>query len=387
MDPFADVELDDLRRRTGTKWTRYGPDVIPAWIADADLPVCPVIADAVLAAVARGDLTYPPDDAPDEVAAAFVERMSVRHGWSPDPAGVILVADLVQAFSLAVDHLSEPGEGVLLQTPCYPPFLEEIAALERRLVPSAWTRTDHGWDPDLDHMAEFAMSRRGGVLVLVKPHNPTGRVWRCDELTEVARIAEDADLVVISDEIHAELIHDDHVHVPFASMGTEAAARTITLTSASKSFNSPGLRCGVMHLGPGARLEPLRRVRPSQIGQINNLGMAGTLAAWRNGGAWLESFRLAMTGRRDAFAAMLDDLLPGVEWIPPEATYLAWLDCGALELGDDPAQWFLDHALVALSSGPTFGAGGRGYARLNLATSPGVLSEIVERMVTALDLR
>ncbi len=387
MDPFADVELDDLRLRTGTKWSRYGPDVVPAWIADADLPVCPVVADALAATVARGDLTYPADDAPDLVAAAFVERMSARHAWSPDPTGVVLVADLVQAFSLAVDHLSEPGEGVMLQTPCYPPFLEEIAALERRLVPSAWTRTTDGWEPDLDHMAEFAMSRQGGVLVLVNPHNPTGRVWRRDELAEVARIAEDADLVVISDEIHAELIHDDHVHVPFASISVEAAARTITLTSASKSFNTPGLRCGVMHLGVGPQLEPLRRIRPSQIGQINNLGMAATVAAWRDGDAWLEDFRLAMTSRRDSFAAMLDDLLPGIEWRAPEATYLAWLDCRALELGVDPAEWFLEHAHVALSSGPTFGSGGLGHTRLNLATSPGVLSEIVERMVTALDLR
>jgi cystathionine beta-lyase len=384
-DPLAGVTVERLRRRTGRKWSRYGDDVVPAWIADADCDPPPVAVAAIEALLERGDLTYPHDDYPRWIAEAFAARMRDRYGWSPDPDGVVVVTDLVQAVSLIVDHLSEPGDGVAIQTPCYPPFLEEIAALERQVVPSAWIRTDRGWEPDLDHLAEFAAQRPGGVVLLVNPHNPTGRAWRRDELEELAGIALDRRLVVVSDEIHAELTYDDHEHVPFASLDPNLAERTITLTSTSKSFNLPGLRTAVMHLGDGAALEPVRRIRRTQIGTTSTPGMAATLAVWRDGETWLEDFRSGLAARRDELTAMLDEHLPEIRWVRPEATSLAWLDCSALQL-DDPGQFFLERALVALSPGHEFGPGGAGHVRLNFATGPSVLSEIVERMVTALDL-
>ncbi len=385
-DPLACVTVETLRAREGRKWSRFGPDVIPAWIADADCAVPPVARQAILDLLDRGDLTYPHDDATEWVAEAFAARMAERYGWMPSPDGVVLVTDLVQAVSLAVDHLSAPGDGVVLQTPCYPPFLEEIAALERQVIPSAWIRTAAGWEPDFDHLAESAAQRPGGVVILVNPHNPTGRVWRRDELEELAAIAIEHHLVVVSDEIHAELVHDDHRHVPFASLGDDVASRTITLTSTSKSFNLPGLRTAVMHLGPGEQLEPVRRIRPTQIGNVSNPGVAATLAVWRDGGPWLEAYRRGLTARRDELAAMLDEHLPMIDWVLPEATSLAWLGCAALGLDRDPGEFFLERALVGLSPGPEFGPGGTGYVRLNFATGPTVLTEIVERMVTAVDL-
>jgi len=385
-DPLEALTVEHLRRRTGKKWSRYGPDVIPAWIADADCGPPPAARAAIEELLDRGDLTYPHDDVASWVADAFAGRMSDRYGWSPDPAGVVLVTDLVQAVSLVVDHLSEPGDGVAIQTPCYPPFLEEIAALERQVVPSAWIRTEQGWEPDLDHLAEFAARRPGGVVLLVNPHNPTGRAWRRHELEALGELVLDHRLVVVSDEIHAELVHDGYEHVPFASLGAELADRTITLTSTSKSFNLPGLRTAVMHLGSGGVLEPVRRIRRTQIGTVGNTGIAATLAVWREGDAWLEAYRLGLARRREELSGMLAEHLPEIRWVPPEATSLAWLDCSGLELGRDPGQFFLERALVALSPGPEFGPGGVDHARLNFATGPAILSEVVERMVTAVDL-
>jgi cystathionine beta-lyase len=385
-DPLVGITVEAMRCRTGKKWARYGPDVIPAWIADADCAPPPPARAAIEELLEHGDLTYPNDRCDVLLAEAFARRMSQRYGWSPDPDRVVVVTDLVQAVSLVVDHLSEPGDGVAVQTPCYPPFLEEIAALERQVVPSAWIRTDHGWEPDLDHLAEFAAERPGGVVLLVNPHNPTGRVWRRAELEQLAALVLDHALVVVSDEIHAELTYERHQHIPFASLGPEVAARTITLTSTSKSFNLPGLRTAVMHLGDGEALEPVRRIRRTQIGTTSNPGMAATLAVWADGDAWLEGFRRGLTDRRAELTAMLTEHLPQVRWVPPEATSLAWLDCSELGLPSDPGEFFLDRALVALSAGPAFGPGGAGHVRLNFATGPAVLSEVVERMVTALDL-
>lgn len=387
LDPLEGLTVEQLRRRTGKKWSRYGPDVIPAWIADADCDPPPAARAAIEELLDRGDVTYPHDAVTGRVADAFAGRMRDRYGWSPDPAGVVLVTDLVQAVSLVLDHLSEPGDGIAIQTPCYPPFLEEVAALERQVIPSAWIRTEHGWEPDLDHLAEFAQRRPGGVVLLVNPHNPTGRVWRRDELEALAGLALDHGLVVVSDEIHAELVLDHHQHIPFASLSPEIAERTITLTSTSKSFNLPGLRTAVMHLGDGPALEPVRRIRRTQIGTVGNPGIAATLAVWRDGDEWLEGYRSGLVRRRDELAEMLAEHLPEVRWVPPEATSLAWLDCSALGLGEDPAEFFLERALVALSCGRDFGPGGVGHVRLNFATGPAILSEVVERMVTAVDLR
>ncbi len=393
---FAFSSIETLRKRRGRKWSLHGSEVVPAWIADADVDICPPVDRALRALLDRGDVTYPIEDITTPVAEAFVARMADRYGWHPDPSGVVLVADLVQAVSLAIDHLSVPGDGVMLQTPCYPPFLQEIAALERVVIPSPWRRTADGWEPDLDQIAEHAARSPGSVFVLVNPHNPTGRVWTTDELEALAQLVADYELIVISDEIHAEFTHTDtgesgrgtgeHQHIPFAMIDPVVAERTITLTSTSKSFNLPGLRCAVMHLGSGVALEPIRRVRATQIGQISNMGQLATLTAWAEGHDWLEDFRSAVGERRDQAVYLLAELLPEVLWVPPQATYLAWLDCRGLAVGDDPAQFFLDRARVALSPGHEFGPGGAGHVRINLATSASILGEIFERMVTAVDI-
>lgn len=383
-DPFGSGDLDALHRRDGTKWSMHGDDVIGAWIADSDSIVCPVVRAAIDDLLDRGDLTYPHADAPLRLAEAFASRQERLWGWRPDPAGVVAMSDVIAPMSIAIDRLTLPGSGVILQTPAYPPFINELENLGRRILPHPWEVDDGVWRVDLDALDELA--GHAEALVLVNPHNPTGRVWRREELESVAEVVLRHDLVVISDEIHAEMGFTGLPHVPFATLSDEVAGRTVTLTSASKSFNFAGVRCAVMHLGGSARLDPIRRIPIAQLGQVSNVGFAATLAAWADGDEWLGTVMSSLAQRREQLGSLLADLLPDVAWIPPDATFLAWLDCSPLDLPNDPAQFFLERALVALNSGPTFGPGGTDRVRLNFATGPSVLAEILERMVTALDL-
>jgi cysteine-S-conjugate beta-lyase len=231
-------------------------------------------------------------------------------------------------------------------------------------------------------MAEDVARHGCRVLLLVNPHNPTGRVFDRAELTAIAEVAERHDLVVISDEIHADLAYEPHRHVPFASLGPEAAARTVTITSATKAFNLAGLRCSVAHVGDHRVREALAAQPPLLFGEVSSLGVLATLAAWREGDDWLTEARATLERNRALVAAGLP---PGVRHHPPEAGYLAWLDCP--DLGPDPAEFFLTEARVLLSPGPDFGPGGEGFARLNFATSGPLLEEILRRLNDAVEVR
>ncbi len=386
-DPFDAVTLEQLRRRTGTKWSSYAADVIPAWVADSDAPMCPAVRSAIEGVLDAGDLGYPERALPALVGEAFAERMDVQFGWRADATLVRPVTDVVHAFSWLIDRYTATGDGVVLQAPVYPPFIEAVDRLERRLAFHELARDDRlGWRLDPEGV-EAAVDDHTRVLVLVNPHNPTGRCFTSDELRAFGEVAIAHDLVVVADEIHAELTHTAHHHIPFASLGSEFAARTITLSSVSKAFNLGGLRGAVVHFGSSELMERWDEIPAFHLGEVSTPSMVASIAAWRDGGAWLDDMRAALTARRDRVAAFIAEHLPDLCWWPPQATYLAWLDMTTYELGDDPAAFFETQARVALSHGPEFGPPGRGFVRLNFATTVGVLDEVLERMVTALDHR
>ena len=383
-DPLS-LPLDVLRSRTGDKWGRYGPDVIPAGLADMDVATAPPARRAIEDLLDRNDLGYAADGLPDQVADAFARRMSERFGWFADPTGVRVLTDLVQGLSLCIELFSEPGDGVVVQTPCYPPILSEIEALGRRTVAHE-LRSESEWRLDADELAGL-VDPNTPLLMLVNPHNPTGRCFTREELEAVGEVAIERDLIVVSDEIHQDLVWDGRIHVPFASLSAEIASRTVTLNSAAKSFNLAGLRCGLAHFGSPALADCFDTFPATQRGGPSVVGMAATLAVWSDDSSWQTDVLAALHSRRDQVTVFLADHLPDVGYLPPEATYLAWLDFRALGLGDDPGTFFEERALVALRDGPEFGHPGLGRARLNFATSEAVLAEILERMVTALDLR
>ncbi|GII02892.1 MalY/PatB family protein [Planobispora takensis] len=381
---FDNLDVEELRRRPMVKWADAGPGVLPAWVADMDFHVAAPVREALVREIDTA-LGYPLwDDRPEAnpLRAAFTERMTRLYGFSPDPSHVRVFTELIQALQVVLHVATRPGDAVAMHTPAYPPFLKTLTDMDRRLVPVPMTDDGDGWSFDPDRLAGDVARHGCRALVLVNPHNPTGRVLTRDELGGIAEIAARHDLLVISDEIHSDLVYEPNRHIPFASLGEEAAGRTVTLTSASKAFNLAGLRCSVAHIGDARVREALRAQPPLLFGEVSTLSVLAALAAWRDGDGWLAEARQTLARNRDLVAEALP---AGIRHHSPEGTYLAWLDCRELGLGPDPAAFFLDRAGVMLSHGPDFGPGGEGFARLNFATSGPILEEILRRMRKAVD--
>lgn len=383
-DDLDDLDIAWLRAKPGAKWSSVGADVLPAWVADMDFPAPAPVRAALTRFIAGADLGYPNWSGTSPLAGAFSDRMSRRFGWHPDPAHVREFTDIICGLQVVLHLVTEPDDAVAMHVPAYPPFLDALRRMRRRLVPIAMERGPTGWAFDPDEFADRARREGCGALILVNPHNPTGRVLTSAELTALAAVTVEHDLTVIADEVHADLVYDPHRHVPFASLGPEVAARTVTLTSATKAFNLAGIRCAVGHLGPAAVRDALAGQPRQLFGEVSVLGVEATLAAWRDGDGWLEEVRRRLDRNRRLLAADLTARLPELGVDPPEGTYLAWLDLRRLGLGVDPAAFLLDHARVQLMPGPVFGPGGEGFARLNFATSKTLLHELLDRVVAAL---
>lgn len=375
------VDLPYLARRDGEKWAHAPAGVLSAWVADMDFPVLPAVREALVRR-ATTDLGYPAwfdDSDGGPLGEVYAARTARRFGVTPEPAHVRMFTDVNQAMAATLHVATEPGDAVLLHTPITPPFTDVIERLGRRTLAVPIERGTHGWEVDLDRTA--ALARRSRVLFLVNPHNPTGHVFRHDQLARLAELACRHDLLVVSDEVHADLVYAPHRHIPFFSLGEEVAGRTVTLTSGSKAFNLAGIRCAVAHVGNVKVRDALDAQRGLLFGQVSALAVAALGAAWTRGDAWLDEV-LALLERNRRY--LLAHLPPEIGYLPPDATYLAWLDCGRLGLRVEPWVFFRDSAKVLLFAGSAFGAGHAVAARLNFATSGQVLREMVDRIAAAL---
>ncbi len=382
-DSQLSADLARLRCSAGVKWSRFPADVLPCWIADMDLPTAPVVRDALSALVERGDFGYH-FQAASAIPATFSRWMAERHGWWPNESHVRVFCDVLQAVDLALWLGTQPGDGVVLLTPVYPPFFECITGIGRRVVDCPLDPA--GWRIDAARL-EACIDDRTTALLLCSPHNPTGRVFTREELSAVAEVAERHDLLVISDEIWADVVFSGSHHTPFASLSGAAEARTITAAAASKTFNMAGLRCAVAHIGVSEIERRIAELPAHLLGAAGSPGAIATHIAWTEGGPWVDETIVFLEAQRDHLMARLAAELPGVGATTPEATYLAWLDLRAYDLGDDPAGWLLANAKVALGPGPDFGEHGRGFARLNFATTRALLDEAVDRIIAALEGR
>jgi cystathionine beta-lyase len=377
----TDFDIPTLRARRTNKWHKFPDDVLPAWVADMDFGVAPSVTAAMKRLTDNQEYGYAAREG--VLAAAFARRMQRRFGWTVDPANVVALGDLVQATFSSVMAFSEPGDGILLQLPSYPPFMAAINDTGRRLLANPMRDNGTRWVLDLAAY-ETAPDPRARVLTFCHPQNPTGRAYSRAELEAVAAFAIRHDLVVVSDEIHADIVYPGNTHIPLASLSPEIAARTITITSATKSFNIPALRCAVMYFGtPDLKARFFARIPARLLGSPGVTGVDATVAAWDDGQPWFDEIMAQLQANRDWLAQTIGSELPGVTMRLPEATYLAWLDCTALKLPCSAGQFFLDKARVGLNFGETFGPQYGGFARLNFATPTPVLREIVARMAAA----
>lgn len=378
-DPFGfeTLDLDWLRAKQGAKWHRH-PGQLAAWVADMDFRPAPVVTDALHRFVDAGDLAYPDWKTPmagTPVRDLFVDRCNRRYGWQIDAHDTREFVDVVQAVQVFLHVCTQPGDGVVVLMPSYPPLVHSVTGTGRRLI--GHEIDGDSWDLDaLDRRLAVEPAR---VLLLCHPHNPTGHAFRPSELQRLAAIAQAHDLLIISDEIHADLTYAPAVHRPIAM---DAPDRTVTLHSASKAFNLAGMRYAVAHIGSASARERLHGLPDHLLGAVSVPAAVASHAAWSTGDEWLTEAMRHLDRNRWLLGDLLADYLPAVRYTPPEATYLAWLDCRALEMAAEPFEVFRAGG-VQLSPGPDFGPQGTGFVRLNFATSSTILRDIVQHMASA----
>jgi cystathionine beta-lyase len=301
------------------------------------------------------------------------------------PDAVVLIPGVIPGFNVAGRVLAAPGDGLVLQTPVYPPILRAASSigLTREEAPLA-RRPDGSYAVDID-VFSAAIRERTRFLLLCNPHNPVGRVFTREELTSLAQVCLRRGLAIVADEIHCELTLGSHRHTPIASLDPEIAERTITLMAPSKTFNLAGLKCSVAVI-PNAKLrEKFVAGRVDLVQTVNVFGYTAAFAAYRDGQPWLDELLRYLEANRDFVTEYVRTRLPGVAFAPPEATYLAWLDCRhAGDAGRDPFTFFLERARVALNDGTLFGPGGAGFVRLNYGCPRSMLAKALDRMREAL---
>ena len=374
------AELSLLRRRCSKKWSRYPADVLPVWLAEMDFPLAEPIARRLVERIELADLGYPALAADHPLPSVFAEWAGREWNWPVDPADVAIIPDVMRGVEMCLKAFSAPGDGVIVFPPIYPPFLESIADYDRVPVHCPVTPDGEGWALDLDAVRS-GLAAGARLILLCSPHNPTGHVPPAAELRALAGLADRYDAVIVSDEVHAPLVYDGFTHTPIATLGDEVAARTVTLFSASKAWNLPGLRCALAVAGPRLRAV-LNRLPRRFANGTGILGMEAAVAAFQEGSPWLTRIRARLDANRGAVARLLAEQVPQIRYRVPDAGYLAWLDC--TELGwTNPAERFLAEGRVALNSGLDFGPGGEGHARLNFATPEPILREAVRRIAAA----
>jgi cysteine-S-conjugate beta-lyase len=366
---FDDLSLGELRRRRSAKWRAVDPDVLPVWVAELDVPLAPAVTRVLREAVDTGDTGYA---FPVDLAPAFAGFAARRWGWSVDVARCWPVADVMVGVAEALRYLTAPGDGVVVCPPVYHPFFDVPAEHDRVVVQVPLTGSGA---LDLSGI-DAALAAGATAVLLSSPHNPTGRVWTAGELQALDDVVRARGAVVVSDEIHAPLTLAGAVFTPYLAGGDREA---VAVVSASKAFNLAGLKAALLVAGSPAVADRLAAV-PEQVAyRCGHLGVLATVAAWRDGDAWLDALLAHLDRNRRLLAELLPD---GVGYAPPQASYLAWLDLRGLGLGS-PAAHLLEHGRVALVEGSDFGAPGAGFARLNLGTTRAVLEEAARRVRVA----
>ncbi|MCX7682792.1 MAG: PatB family C-S lyase [Anaerolineae bacterium] len=373
--------FDQVIERRGTdslKWCTYGDDVLPLWVADMDFRAPEPVIRALHERVEHGVFGYAVP--PPALREVIVERLQRLYGWEVSPDHLVFLPGVVTGFNLVCRAIAVPGEGVLVQTPVYPPILRAPADAGLVCEEMELTRQEDGqYEVDFDRF-ERTITGRTRVFILCNPHNPVGRVFRREELERMAEICLRHHIVICSDEIHCDLVFPGHQHVPIATLSPEVAGHTITLISPSKTFNIPGLKCAVA-IVPNADLRRrLKATHADWAHEVNVLGYTAALAAYRDGQPWLEQVLAYLERNLEFLLRYVEEHLPGISMARPEGTYLAWLDCREAGIQGNPARFFLEHARVALSNGAEFGRGGAGFVRLNFGCPHATLVEALERM-------
>jgi cysteine-S-conjugate beta-lyase len=377
------------RRESGSaKWddadALFGAeDVLPMWVADMDFPAPQPVLDALHSRIGHGIFGYPASrrDAMLESVTGWLAR---RHGWVVEPEWLATTSGVVSGIHLSVQSFTEPGDEVIIQPPVYHPFFDCVRNHGRILVENPLLPENGSYRFDLEDLERKARSAK--LLILCSPHNPVGRVWSREELEGVADIARRNKLLVVSDEIHGDLIFRPHRLIPFGSLANIPPEKVVTFAAPSKTFNLAGLAASIAIIpDPVLRQRFVSNQKTLGVGKSNFLGLVALEAAYRHGEPWLEELLTYLEGNARYLAEYARREWPGIAVDIPEGTYLAWLDCRGLGMTEEELHdFFFKKARVALNRGSQFGREGRGFMRLNFGTPRALLDQGLERITQAL---
>ncbi len=382
-------EIIDRRSTNSIKWTAYDPDVLPMWVADMDFRAPEPIRAAIARMVEHGIFGY--DHISKSLRETVASRMKKLYNWEIDPESIVPTTGLVSGFFAAAQAFCQPGEGYVIQPPVYMPFNDlqknyGIIRQEAQLVKVAQNgilRYEIDWDG-----FDSAFNRDGSptrMFLLCSPHNPTGVIYSPAELTRMAETCAKHNAVIVSDEIHSELLLGGAKHTPIATLDPEIARRTVTLIAPSKTFNIAGLFCGFAIVPDPDLRKQFAHTVELMTQHVTGISYAAAEAAFSGAcDDWLTDLRAYLTANRDTLVSYVQQNLPGVKITVPDATYLAWLDCAELNLPEGPYKFFLEKARVALNKGEAFGTGGENCVRVNFGTPRATLLEGLERMKASL---
>lgn len=376
-----DIKPETLIRRGDEKWSSHPENIIPVDSSDIDYPVCDSIKEALLSTVSLSGLGYPLET--DELATLLSKRMAKRYGIVYETENIVFTSDVMQAIYICIETNTAPGDSVIVFSPQYPPLKQAIEELGRKTIEVPLLTIDGKYIVDVNSLKRHAPMCR--ALLICHPHNPTGHVMTSTEMNAVAEIAIEHDLLILSDEVHQEFIWSDYGYIPMACSFSAIEDRVISVTSTSKSFGLAGLGCAaVMSRNSGLinrfRLYP-RRLR----GRISRLALLAAQCAWSGrSDIWLSCIkRQLMENRR-----LLLDFVGGnsdIDMIPPQGTYFAWINLSKLEFNNEAYLWLKDNAHVAARRGADFGVLGSDYIRINFATSPRILMDVLSQFQLALN--
>ena len=382
-------DFDRVIERRGThasKWDMMArlsgiaaPDAIPMWVADMDFAVPPGVTEALAAETQRAIHGYYANTG--SWAAALVEWMARRHGLKLDPDWVSPTPGIVSGLGLVLQAVSAPGDEVVVFPPAYHAFRRIILANERRILDAQLVEASGRYVMDLEALKN-KLTARTKVVFFCSPHNPGGTVWRNEEIRALAAFCARHDLILVSDEIHCDLIFAGARHTPTLTAAPEIADRLITCVAATKTFNLAGAHVGACIATNRALKQRLdQRIAACGLASYNRFGMIATEAAWRTGEAWLNALLPYLAANRDLFQARIEAAAPGARAMQLEATYLAWVNFSNTGLSpQDVAQRVKDRARIFASPGPQFGPGGETWLRFNFATPRPILMEALARL-------
>ena len=360
-------------------------DILPLWVADMDFAAPEAVTEALTRRAEHPVYGY--TFYPESMYDALISWLKNRHGWTVERDWIVMAPGVVTSLFASVMAFAEPGDGVIVQPPVYAPFFSAVTTNQRRLIENPLMLVDGVYYIDFEHLERCAADG-AKMLIFCSPHNPVGRVWSKAELQQLLEITRRYDMTILSDEIHGDLIYPDEKHITLAMLASERD-KIITTIAPSKTFNIPGLGLSALIVPNPVQRIALKKVFDSlHLSNTNPFSIAAFEAAYRGGEAWLDALLIYLRDNRDFVSDYLKKNIPAIRLIQPQGTYLLWLDCRDLKMTDLQLEaFFVTEAKVGLNSGKSFGKGGNGFMRLNIASPRSVIAEALNRIATTLNTR